>query len=136
MAKTNKTRSSKSDSARKLAIEAARLAEADNAQDILVLDLRNISPVTDYFVICTGTSGRQMRAAAEHVMEYGASVSQKVWHAAGLDGGEWICLDFVDVVVHLFDQTKRRYYDLELIWGEAPRVSWQRRKTISKDSTE
>lgn len=136
MAKTTLPRSSKTDTARKLAIEAARLAEGDNAEEILVLDLRNISPVTDYFVICTGSSGRQMRSVAEHIMEYGASVSQRVWHAAGLDGGEWVCLDFVDVVVHVFDRTKRRYYDLELIWGEAPRVRWQRRKPTSKDSTE
>ncbi len=126
MAKITKTRSIKSDPARKLAIEAARLAENDNARDIIVLDLRGVSPVTDYFVICTGSSGRQMRAVAEDIMAHAAAENQRVWHAAGLDGGQWICLDFVDVVVHVFDETRRRYYDLELIWGEAPRVRWQR----------
>jgi ribosome-associated protein len=134
MAKTTKTRAA--DPARKLAIEAARLAQNDNAQDILVLDLRGVSPVTDYFVICTGTSGRQMRAVADDIMAYAAAENQPVWHAAGLEGGQWVCLDFVDVVVHIFDQERRRYYDLELIWGEAPRVRWQRSTRTPKQPTE
>ena len=91
-----------------------------------MLDLRGISPVTDYFVIATGTSDRQMRSVADHVARHGKSIGQKGWHVAGADSAEWIVMDFVDVVVHLFDETHRRYYDLELIWGEAPRVDWRR----------
>ncbi|MFA6133734.1 MAG: ribosome silencing factor [Phycisphaerae bacterium] len=123
-------RARKDDPARLLAIEAARIALDDNADDIIVLDLRGISPITQYFVICTGTSDRQMRTVADDVAECGAKIGQKVWHVAGKQSGDWIVLDFVDVVVHIFDASHRRYYDLELIWGEAPRVRW--RKPASK----
>jgi len=117
----------KNDPARALAVAAAGIASDDNCEDLVVLDLRGVSPVTDYFVIATGTSDRQLRSVAADIARHGASVGQKVWHVAGLETADWVCLDFVDVVVHLFDQKHRRYYDLELIWGEAPRVDWQPR---------
>jgi len=115
------------DPARKLAVAAARLAEERNCYDIVVMDLRKVSPMTDYFVICTGTSDRQMRTVADEIAAYGDSIGQRVWHVAGADSAEWILLDFVDVVVHIFDQAHREYYDLELIWGAAPKVRWRRR---------
>ena len=122
------TRASKTqtDAARELAIQAARIAHDDNAEDVLVLDLRGISPVTDYFVIASGTSDRQLRAICDEMVAHGKACGQKVWHVEGKNSGEWILLDFFDVVVHLFEQSRRVYYDLELIWGEAPRVDWQR----------
>ncbi|MBI5724961.1 MAG: ribosome silencing factor [Planctomycetes bacterium] len=119
----------KADPARKLAVEAARTAHHDNAEDAVVLDLRGASPVTDYFVICTGTSGRQMRSVADDIIAAGAKMGQKVWQTAGMDSADWIVLDFVDVVVHIFSQTHRKYYDLELIWGASPRVTWKTRKS-------
>jgi ribosome-associated protein len=115
-----------------LAIEAARIAEDNNADDIVVLDLRGISPVTDYFVIATGSSSPQMRAIAEQVVEYGKGVGQALWRAEGTEGGVWAVLDFVDVVVHVFGPSHRRYYDLELIWGSAPRLRWKRRAAVKK----
>ena len=114
------------DPARVLATEAARIAHDGNCEDILVLDLRTVSPVTDYFVICTGTSDRQIRSIADDIVRSGRQIDQKVWHVAGRDAGDWIVLDFVDVVVHLFNSEMRHYYDLELIWGAAPRVRWRR----------
>ena len=121
-------KSEQSDSARRLAIEAARLAADRHGEDILILDLRGLSNVTDYFVIATGTSDRQLAAVSDQIEDLGKSLGQKLWHAAGRDSGGWIVMDFVDVVVHLFSRTLRTYYDLELIWGEAPRVEWQREK--------
>lgn len=112
--------------AKRLAIEAARIAHHDNAEDVIILDLRKISPVTDYFVICTGTSDRQMRSIGDEICDYGKSIAQKVWHVAGTESGEWIVLDFVDVVVHIFSETHRRYYELELMWGDSPRVDWEK----------
>ncbi len=109
---------------RELAVMAAVTAREDNASDIVVLDLREISPVTDYFVICTGTSDRQMRTVADHIVKNARQIDQKVWRVSGRESGEWILLDFVDVVVHIFNGELRHYYDLELIWGEAPRVKW------------
>jgi len=119
------TKATKSMDARDLAVAAARLASNSNAEDILVLDLREVSPVTDYFVIATATSARQMRSIADDIEQRGKAGGHKAWHVAGRDAGGWIVMDFVDVVVHLFDGQHRRYYDLELIWGEAPRVDWQ-----------
>ncbi len=113
-----------SDAARKLAIAAARTARDYNTEEVLVLDLRELSPVTEYFVIGTGTSRRQLRAVADEIAKTGERIGQPVWRTAGVETGNWILLDFVDVVVHLFDEAHRSYYDLELIWGEAPRVDW------------
>ena len=117
----------RNDAARTLAIGAARIAHDTHCEDIVVLDLRGISPVTDYFVIATGTSDRQMRSVADDIAEHGKAIGQRVWRVAGMDSARWILLDFVDVVVHLFDGERRGYYDLELIWGEAPKVKWRRR---------
>ena len=123
------------DQARALAIAAARLIADDKCEDIVVLDLKERSPVTDYFVIATGTSDRQMRSAAADVADQAKKDGNPAWHVAGMDSADWVVLDFVDVVVHLFNTTHRRYYDLELIWGEAPRVRWQRVVRKKKDET-
>jgi len=109
-----------------LAIEAARLASDSHCEDVVVLDLKGVSPVTDYFVIATGTSSRQMRSVADDIAGFGRSIGQPAWHKAGIDSGQWVLLDFVDVVIHLFDEQARGYYDLELMWGEAPHVEWAR----------
>jgi ribosome-associated protein len=108
-----------------LAIKAARIARDDNCEDIIVLDLRGISPVTDFFVIATGTSDRQIRATCDSIAQHGKNTGQKVWKIAGEDKGDWIVMDFVDIVVHLFDSEHRDYYDLEMIWGEVPRIAWE-----------
>ena len=121
---------------RKLAVGIAQLAHSRNADDIIVLDLRGLSPITDYFVIGTGTSNRQMRSLSEEIEDFGRELGQKLWKAAGRDAGDWIVMDFVDVVVHLFNQPMRRYYDLELIWGEAPKVPWAPDGAIQNDSSE
>jgi len=112
-------------SAERLAVEAARVAHDNRAEDIVVLDLRGFSPITNYFVICTGTSDRQMRTVADHVCRRAEALGDRVWKTAGVESGTWIVLDFVDVVVHIFDSAHRSYYDLELIWGAAPRVAWR-----------
>jgi ribosome-associated protein len=111
--------------ARQLAIDAARIARDDNCEDIVILDLSGISPVTDYFVIATGTSDRQLRATSDSIARHGKNTSQKVWKIAGENSGDWIVMDFVDVVVHLFDGEHRDYYDLEMIWGEVPHLDWE-----------
>jgi len=124
------------DQARELAVAAGRIAKHDNCQDIVVLNLRGVSPITDYFVIATGTSDRQMRSVADDIADHGRKIGQKLWKMAGQDTAEWIVMDFVDVVVHLFDEEHRRYYDLELLWGEAPKVRWQARATRKKPAEE
>lgn len=113
----------------KFAKEAARIASDRKAEDVTVMDLRGISPVTDYFVICTGTSDRQMRAICDEIREYGQRIGLRSIGVAGYDTGQWILIDFVNVVVHIFTPEHREYYDLELLWGDAPRVDWSRSAT-------
>ena len=128
----------KRDTARSLAIEIAHIAHRDNAEDIIILDLRGVSPVTDYFVIATGSSDRQIRTIADELVEHGRSVGQPVWNVAGRDTADWIVVDFVDIVVHLFEASRRDYYDLELIWGQTSHVKWQEtgHSATSSDSPE
>jgi len=102
----------------------ARIAEENRAEDIVVLDLRGISSVADFFVIATGTSDRQMRAIADQIEQQGRALGQKPYGISGYEHGTWILIDYVDVVVHLFDPERRAYYDLELLWGDAPRIDW------------
>ena len=112
--------------ARQFALAVAKLAGERHCTDIAVMDLTGISPATDYFVIATGTSDRQLRSVCDEIATHGKGKGHPVWQVAGRDSGDWVVMDFVDVVVHLFEQSRRSYYDLELIWGEAPRVDWQR----------
>ena len=111
------------------AIEAARIAHDDHAEEVVVLDLRGLSSIADFFVICTGTSDRQMQAVVDHIQELARRVSQDRFGLAGYDTAQWILADYVDVVIHVFDARHRTYYDLELLWGDAPRIDWQRSAT-------
>ncbi len=110
--------------ARELAIETARLAANTRCQHVLVLDVTGLSPVTDYFVVATGTSPRQMRTVADDIIEFAASQGVKVISRSGYEGESWILLDFVDVIVHLFSPEARLYYDIENLWGDAKRIPW------------
>ena len=102
--------------AREFAVEVARLAEDYRCEDVVVLDLRGISPVADFFVIATGTSDRQMQAVADAAGERAAELGRHLLGRAGYEAAQWILLDHVDVVVHIFDAERRDYYDLELLW--------------------
>lgn len=113
--------------ARALAIEAARVAEGYKCEEILVLDVQGVSSICDFMVIATGTSDRQMRAVSDHIESAARALGDKPYRTAGIQQASWIVLDFVDVVIHLFDPEARRYYDLEMLWGDAPRVSWEAR---------
>ena len=112
--------------ARQLAIELARITDELKCDDVTVMDLRGISPVTDFTVIATGTSDRQMRAVTDRILEYGKTVGERPFGVSGYATGTWILIDFVDVVVHVFARAHREYYDLELLWGDAPRPDWVR----------
>lgn len=114
---------------RQFAIEAARIAEDNHIEDLVVLDLRGISSIADFFVIGSGNAQRQMQATADDIEVYGRKVGQKPYGYSGRDSDSWVLADYVDVVVHIFSRERRRYYDLELLWGDAPRVEWQRAAT-------
>ena len=110
--------------AKQFAIQAARTAHDHRAEDVTILDLRGLSPVAEFFVVCSGTSDRQMRAVFDAIVEAGKEVGCRLFGSAGYDSATWQLLDFVNVVVHIFAPEYREYYDLELLWGDAPRVEW------------
>jgi ribosome-associated protein len=102
-----------------LAIEAA----ADKkANDLVVLDLRKATGFTDFFVICSGTNPRQIRAIADSVTEALAVAGAKPAHVEGYERSEWILLDYFDFIVHVFTQETRAFYGLERLWGNAERL--------------
>jgi ribosome-associated protein len=115
---------------RKFAIEAARLAHDRHCTDIVVLDLKGVSPATDYFLIATGTSDRQCKSVADEISLLGKEHKQYRFGTAGYEQGRWVLLDFFNVVIHLFDEEMREYYDLEMLWGDAKKVRWQKPKKV------
>lgn len=110
----------------KFAIEAARLMDDLRCTEVVVLDVRGKSGVTDYIVVASGTSDRQMRSVADAVADLGATMDHPSFRTDGDTRSTWLVLDCVDVVVHLFEPSTRTYYDLETMWGDAPRIAWAR----------
>jgi ribosome-associated protein len=89
------------------------------AEEIVVMDLKKISDIADYFIVCTGGSDLHVRAIADAVVEGLEKQGVHVWHVEGYEGGRWILIDLVDVVVHIFQETIRNFYGLERLWGDA-----------------
>jgi len=108
---------------RKFAVTAAKIAAQRHCNGITVLDLKGKSPATNYFVIATGTSDRQMRTVADEICDSAKAVGLMRFGQAGYEHGRWILLDFIDVVVHIFDSEYRDYYDLEMLWGDAEKLT-------------
>jgi ribosome-associated protein len=97
-------------------------AEAKQARDLIVLDLSKAAGFTDYFVICSGTNPRQIRAIADAVMEALGSDGAKPAHVEGYERSEWVLIDYFDFIVHIFAPETRAFYGLERLWGNAERV--------------
>lgn len=119
--------------ARAFAIEAARLFADDKCDDIVVLDVTGLSQVTDFIVIGSGTSERQMRGVLKDVEEMGQQRGFSVFRSSTDDRASWLLADFVDVVAHVFEPNTRAHYDLEMLWGDAPRLEWERPEGRSRD---
>ena len=115
------TKKKESDS-RDFALSAAKIAQERNCKDITVMDLTGKSPATDFFVIATGTSDRQMRTVIDEISALAKDEGIVRFGQAGYEQGRWILADFVDVVIHVFDDEYRHYYDLELLWGDAEHI--------------
>ena len=108
---------------RKLALLCRELADKRKAENILVLDVRKVSSVTDYFVLASGTSEPHLRAIADEIMDTLKEAHQL--RPSAVDGAlqtAWVVLDYFDVIVHIMRPDVREHYDLEGLWGDAPRV--------------
>ncbi|MEM8783218.1 MAG: ribosome silencing factor [Planctomycetota bacterium] len=112
--------------AKGFAVACARLMADFNCEEVVIFDVRGLSEVTDYVVIGTGTSDRQMRSVAEDLEDIGKEHDFQRYGAEDDEAATWIAADFVEVVAHLFEPATRAHYDLEMMWGDAPRVSWHR----------
>ena len=111
---------SPNDSALALARRAGQLALSKKAFDVKILKLKDISSVCDYFVIASGDADVQIKAIADAVQDGLRDDGHKPMHREGLREGNWVLLDYVDVVVHIFYEPTRRFYALEKLWGDAP----------------
>ncbi len=127
--------------------QIAQLALNKKAKDVVILDLRKVTSMTDYFVVCTGDSEPQVKAIADEIMSGMELQGEKTWHVEGLQNLQWVLLDFVDVVVHVFHKDARTFYGLEKLWGDAKvqkvldrvdtgRVKNPRRQTKPKKTAE
>ena len=109
-----------------LAVAAARTAEENNGRDVIVLDMRGLKQLFDFFLVATGSSRRQMHAMSEeidHRLE--DDLNDKRMGIEGYAASRWILLDYGTVVVHLFENETREYFSLESLWGESERVDWE-----------
>jgi ribosome-associated protein len=110
---------------REVAARAARAAAAKQATDIVALDVHELIVITDFFVICTASSNRQVKTVIEGIEDAIRELGEKPIRREGEDEAGWWLLDYIDVVVHVFGVEERAYYDLERLWRDAPRLDWQ-----------
>ncbi len=102
-----------------IAKHIASLSLSKKAIDVKILDVRDLTSVTDYFVICSGGSDMQVKAISEEILEKLKAENIRPWHKEGVMNLQWVLLDYVDVVVHIFRQEVRKFYGLESLWGDA-----------------
>lgn len=110
---------------KEIATLCARIADNKKAEDVSIYDVRKLTYITDFFVICSGFNNRQLQSIANDIE---LELQKEGIRPLGIEGysdAQWILLDFGDVVVHLFDKDKRHFYDIELLWGDAPKLHWK-----------
>ena len=101
---------------------AVKAADDKRAEDILALNMKGISLIADYFIICHGNSDKQVQAIAREMKEKAQESGYEVKRIEGFDEGAWVLIDLGDVVAHVFHRDERSYYNLERLWGDAPLV--------------
>lgn len=116
---------------RERAIAAARVAADNRGRDIVVLELKNLVEWVDYVVVASGSSRRQMAAIADEIEKAMRDLGDQKKGTEGYESGTWIVLDYEDLIIHIFNDEKRDYYQLEHLWEDAPQVVWQRPDTAT-----
>jgi ribosome-associated protein len=112
---------------------AARVASDNKAQDVLVLDMRGITPLYDFFVIATGNSRRQVHTITESIDAQLAELGDRRRSIEGYEASTWVMQDYGDLVVHVFNPQTRDYYGLEELWADAPRIDWENHQLPDAD---
>lgn len=103
----------------------ARIADDKKAEDILIFDVKNLTSIADFFVICSGLNKRQLQSIADEIELQLHSYGIHWVGTEGYSDARWILMDYGDVIVHLFDKDMRHFYDLEFLWGDARKVPWK-----------
>ena len=104
------------------ALLLSRFALEKKAYDLVLMEVRGITSIADYFIICSGRSDRQVQSIAQGIGENLGAMGTRPLAVEGMSRGQWVLMDFADVIVHIFYQPVREFYDLEGLWGHAPRV--------------
>lgn len=115
------------------ATEVARLCHDLHCTEVIILDVRGLSQVTDFLVVASGTSDRQMQSVLDHALEIGEHNDFAAIRTNIDTRSVWLVADFVDVMLHLFEPQTRAHYDLEMLWGDAPRIDWERPQDRSRN---
>jgi len=105
---------------RKVLVSAVKAADDKRAEDIVVLNMKGISLVADYFIICHGNSDKQVQAIAREMKDKAEELGVTVRRMEGFDEAKWVLVDLGEVVAHVFHKDDRGYYNLERLWGDAP----------------
>ncbi len=109
-------------SAKEAAVIAVKALDSKKAMNLVMLEVRAVTTLTEYMIIATGTSDPHLRALCDEVEKKMEEAGERVWHREGQRGDTWIVMDFCGVMVHVFTQEQRKFYDLERLWGDAPAV--------------
>jgi len=110
------------EASRELAMKISELALEKKAEDVVLMDVADIAGFTNYFVIATGNSNTHIKTISDHIEDALSRYKVKVWHKEGYVNLKWVLMDYVDVVVHIFDEKTRGYYDLETLWSDAQKI--------------
>ena len=125
MSKTEKKTTSKIAPVLDRVVTAAKVAEENKGHDILILDVRELTKTFDYFLIASGSSRRQLYAIGDEIQrKLVREMGDTCLSVSGHTEGKWIVIDYVDIIVHLFEQETRKYYALEELWGKGTRVNF------------
>ena len=120
--------------ARDRAVEAAQAASSKKAMDIVILDVGKLIGITDYFVICSGNTERQVKTIVEEIERRLREEGVKPYRREGEREQRWVLVDYLDVVVHVFHREDREFYDLERLWSDAPMIPFEEEPLAGESS--
>lgn len=109
-------------SPKEAAVVAAKALDDKKAMNLMMLEVKSVTTLTEYMILATGTSDTHIRALCDEVEKKMEEAGERVFHREGYRGDTWIVMDFCGVMVHVFTQEQRKFYDLERLWGDAPLV--------------
>ena len=119
---------------RRFVVEAAQLLKDLHCEDIVLFDVQGLSDLTDYIVIATGTSDRQLKGVAGQINDLAGEHGLERFGSERDADSTWLVLDYVDTIVHLFEPVSRAHYDLEMLWGDAEKIDWRREGDDPQDT--